>query len=199
MARADCDWSAGLAFARRIQEPGIREIFRYWLERRPPDGVPDWPSIDRKTIPHTCLPNLFLYEYEPEGRFRCKLIGTDLTRIFGRDETGRYLDAILDGAAAALELFKQTVTSGHPVYYRYRATEARGVASMFSRILLPVSSGHGKIDQIFGMVRYGPADHRRRPMEARSAENHLSAVIAATDDDLTPEAPRQNSSRAALR
>jgi len=191
-----------LVFAARIQEPEIREIFRYWLERRPPGGVPDWSSIDPRTIPHKYLPNLFLYEYVPEGRFRCKLIGTDLTRIFGRDETGRYLDEILDGTAATerLELFKQTVASGRPVYYRCRMTAARGERRTFSRILLPVSSGGGKIDQIFGMVRYGPAEHRARQTKPGGSENRLSAVISATDDDLTSDdVSAQNSSLTAFR
>ena len=191
-----------MVFATRIQEPEIREIFRYWLERRPSGGVPDWSSIDPRTIPHKYLPNLFLYEYEPEGRFRCKLIGTDLTRIFGRDETGRYLDEILEGAAATerLELFKQTVTSGRPVYYRCRITGARGERRPLSRILLPVSSGGGKIDQVFGMVRYGPAEHRAWQTKPGGSGNRLSAVISATDDDLTSDdVSAQNSSRTAFR
>lgn len=175
-----------MAFTKKIHEREIREIFQYWLERRPPNGVPDRGSIDPRTIPHKYLPSLFLYESEPGGRFRCKLIGTDITHILGKDETGQYLDEMLDPAVAKerSKLFKQTVASGRPIYYRYRAVTARGDQRLFARILLPVSSGRGKIDHVFGMVRYGPIEHRSEWLKSSATENGLSEVVTATDDDL---------------
>ena len=180
------DGGAELAFTKKIREREIQEIFWYWLERRLRGGVPDRGSIDPKTIPHEYLPSLFLYEYEPEGRFRCKLIGTDIARILGKDETGQYLDEILDPAVAKerLELFEQTVTSGRPVYYRYHAIAGRGERRLFSRILLPVSSGLGKADHVFGMVRYGPMENRAMDRNSLAAGSRLLRVVTATDDDL---------------
>lgn len=175
-----------MAFTKKIREREIREIFQYWLERRPRGGVPDRGSIDPRTIPHKYLPSLFLYESEPGGRFRCKLIGTEIARVLGKDETGQYLDEMLDPAVAEerTNLFKQAVASGRPVYYRYRALTARGEQRLFSRILLPVSSGRGKVDQVFGMVRCGPAEHRPGRLKSAAAGNSLSEVVTATDDDL---------------
>jgi hypothetical protein len=175
-----------MAFTNKIREKEIRDIFRYWLERRGPSGAPAQGRIDPRTIPHKHLPNLFLYEHEPEGRFRCKLIGTDIVRVLGKDDTGRYLDEMLDPPTAVetTNLFEQAVTSGRPVYYRYRALTARGERRLFSRILLPVSSGRGRINQIFGMVRYGPAEYRSGRQRSPAADNRLSEVVAATDNDL---------------
>jgi hypothetical protein len=177
---------AGLAFTSKIREREIREIFQYWLERRPQGSVPDRDSIDPKTIPHKYLPSLFLYEYEPKGRFLCKLIGTEIARILGKDETGQYLDEMLDPRIARerLALFEQTVTTERPVYYRYHAITGRGERRLFSRILLPVSSGRGKVDQIFGMVQYGPIENQATGRNSPTMENSLSEVVAATDDDL---------------
>lgn len=176
-----------MAFTKKIREREIREIFEYWLKRRPHGGVPDRDSIDPRTIPHKYLPSLFLYEAEPEGRFRCKLIGTDITHILGKDETGQYLDEMLDPAVAKerSKLFKQTVASGRPIYYRYRAVTARGDQRLFARILLPVSSAGGKADHVFGMVRYGPVEHRSEWLKSSAPENGLSEVVTATDEDLT--------------
>jgi hypothetical protein len=181
-----CDGSEGLVFTKKIREREIREIFLYWLERRPLDGVPNRRSINPKSISPKHLPNLFLYEYEPEGRFRCKLIGTDIARVLGKDETGQYLDEMLDPQTAreTSNLFEQAVSSGRPIYYRYRALTARGERRLFSRILLPVSSGRGRIDQVFGMVRYGPVEYRPGRLKSPAAENRLSLVVTATDDDL---------------
>lgn len=175
-----------MAFANKIREKEIREIFRYWLDRRQGGGVPQRSSIDPNTIPHKHLPNLFLYQREPEGRFRCKLIGTEIVRVLGKDETGRYLDEMLDPSVdrETANLFEQTSTSGRPVYYRHRAVTARGEQRLFSRILLPVSSGRGGIDQIFGMMQYGPAEYRSTRMKPLVVKNRLTEVITATDDDL---------------
>ncbi|MBE9555336.1 MAG: PAS domain-containing protein [Proteobacteria bacterium] len=176
-----------MIFTKKIHEREIREIFQYWLERRPPNGVPDRGSIDPRTIPYKYLPSLFLYEAEPEGRFRCKLIGTDITRILGRDETGQYLDEMLDPAVAKerSKLFKQAVASGRPVYYRYRAVTARGDRRLFARILLPVASAGDKADHVFGMVRYGSVEHRSERLQPLATENGLSEVVTATDEDMT--------------
>lgn len=175
-----------MAFTEKIREREIREIFRYWLERRPQGSVPDRGSIEPRTIPHGYLPSLFLYEYEPGGRFLCKLIGTDIARVLGKDETGQYLDEMLDPPIARerLALFKQTVATERPVYYRYHAIAGRGECRLFSRILLPVSSGRGKVDQIFGMVRYGPMENPAKGRNSPAAENSLSEVVTATDADL---------------
>ena len=175
-----------MAFAEKIRETEIREIFRYWLERRQRDGVPLRSSIDPNTIPHKHLPNLFLYEQEPGGRFRCKLIGTGIVRVLGKDETGQYLDEMLDPSVdrETSNLFERTLTSGRPIYYRYRTVTARGEQRLFSRILLPVSSGRGGIDQIFGMVQYGPAEFRPRRLKPRVTKSRLTEIVTATDDDL---------------
>lgn len=93
------------------------------------------------------------------GRFRCKLIGTDLALVMGHDETGR------------------------PVYYRYRATTARGTQRLFSQILLPVSSGGERADLVFGMVRYGPVERWIGQGMPSGEENQLSEIVTATDDD----------------
>lgn len=175
-----------MTFTQKIHENEIREIFQYWLERRPQGGVPDRDSIDPTTIPHKYLPDLFHYERDTRGRFRCKLTGTDLVRMLGKDETGRYLDESLDPKIAGewLNLFTQAVDTGRPVYYRYRATTARGAQHLFSRILLPISSGGDQVDQVFGMVRYGPVERWFGREKPSGWENQLSEVVVATDDDL---------------
>ena len=149
--------------------------------------MPDRSSINPGAIPYRYLPNLFLYEREPDGRFRCKLIGTNLERVLGRDDTGQHLDEALDPSFenGRSPLFEQAVATGRPVYYRYRAIVARGEWREFANILLPVSSGRGEVDHVFGMAWFGPTEYEvgRRALLA-VANGRASEVIAATEEDL---------------
>ena len=174
-----------MEFARNIREQEIRDIYRYWLDRRPPGGVPDRGSIDPRAIPHRYLPNLFLYECDAGMRFRCRLIGTDLVRILGGDETGMYLDEILDPPVARerQQLFAEAIETGLPVYYRYCAPAAQGRQRTFSRILLPVASRAGRPDHIFGMALYGPAEDC-----GTDAGNRLIEVVVASNGGLAGRA-----------
>lgn len=168
-------------FVKSIQEDEIRDIFQYWLERCPPGGIPHRGSIDPSTIPYQYLPNLFLYEREESGRFRCKLVGTDLVRVMGRDDTGFCLDETEYGPAAGERqaLFETTVATGRPVYCRYRGVTAHGQERMFSRILLPIASALGRPDQIFGMMLYGPLEVGRSPDRGMLSQDWATEVIVA--------------------
>lgn len=176
-------------FEERIQEEEIRAIFRYWLERCPPGGIPDWDSINPATIPYQYLPNLFLYQCDGSQRFRCKLVGTDLVRVLGRDETGRYLDETHDGppATECHEIFAKAVQSALPVYYRYRGVAAHGQQRTFSRILLPVAAGRDRPAQIFGMMLYGPLEIGPAPYKLQQDSDWLMEVVVACSEDVAED------------
>lgn len=166
------------AFVENIPEAQIRDIFQYWLDRRPADGVPTRGSIDPRTIPSEYLPYLFLYQRDEQGRFVCKLMGTELVEAMGRDETGRYLDCKQDPTASddCLSLFLHALETRCPVYFRHRAKAGNGLPRLFARIVLPLSSKGNVADQIFGMALFDTA------METRNAEGSFDVVIAATAD-----------------
>jgi hypothetical protein len=175
-----------MSFVQGICESEIREIFRYWLERKPAGGVPRRASIDPRTIPHKYLPDLFLYERNADSRFSCRLAGTGLTSVMGRDETGMYLDEVCERVLTFEErsLTLRSLLNGKPVYCRYLAHGASGIPRWFSRILLPVSSDSGGIDQIFGMMRYGPAECRRSELGRFSKKAPAAEIVTAEDCDL---------------
>ncbi len=158
-------------FEERIKEEPIRGILRYWLERCSSNCIPDRGSIDPTTIPYQYLPNLFLYERDESGRFRCKLAGTDLVRVLGRDDTGDYLDETRCGPCAVerQKLFTEVFETAMPVYYRCRGITTHGHQRTFSSILLPVASCDGRPVLIFGMMLYGP-------LEVPSADDHPAAT-----------------------
>lgn len=180
-------------FMQKIGEFEMREIFQYWLERKPADGVPSRASIDPRTIPHKYLPDLFLYERDTGDRFRCRLAGTGLTSVLGRDETGKHLDDLLGPLLTAEELNSVTVaiSRGIPVYCRYRGLGASGIPRSFSRILLPLSSDDGRVNQIFGMVCFGPVECRRSELGRSLRKARTAEIVIAENRDMAVGGKRQ--------
>ncbi len=173
-----------------IGEAEIRELLLFWLRRRPDEGVQMRREIDPSRIPAAHLPHLFLYAREGDGRFLCKLVGTELSRLFGPNQTGRYLDEILPAPAAQnrTELFLAALQSQRPVYFRGSYIFADGQQRPYARILLPVSSAGGVADQIFGMARFGPFERDIPAARAARAANLPDDVFQPSEADLVAAA-----------
>lgn len=173
-------------FLEAIREPEIRELFLFWLRRRPEGGVPTRKDIDPSRIPAPHLPYLFLYQRQRDGRFQCKLIGTELARIFGHDATGKHLDEILPAPMVQdrVAMFGRVLDTGMPIYYRGPVVLRTRHQRRFARILLPLSSSESVVDQVFGMARFGPIDRQVPQRIADKARNEPTHVVGATGEDL---------------
>ena len=147
-----------VAFLDEIREPELREVFLYWLAKRSGRTVPLRKDIGPAGIDPRHLPHLFMYRREADGRLRCVLMGTEIVKIFQRDETGLYLDDILPDHSrkSRLKLFARCVDDQRPVYYAGPALIPTRDRRRVGRILLPLSSDGEVSDHIFGIARFGP-------------------------------------------
>ncbi len=173
-------------FLEAIRESEIRELFLFWLRRRPEGGVPTRKDIDPSQIPARHLPYLFLYQRQKDGRFQCKLIGTALAKVFGHDATGKYLDEVLPAAMARdrHEMFARVLDTEMPIYFRGPIVLRNRHQRRFARVLLPLSSRKSVADQVFGMARFGPVDRQVPRRIAEKARNEPTHVVGATAEDL---------------
>lgn len=77
-----------------LYSPILKELYAYWDSLRDGDGLPSRPQIEPMRIPKL-LPYVILTDVEhAPRRFRRRLIGTHITSVVGRDNTGRYFDEI---------------------------------------------------------------------------------------------------------
>jgi hypothetical protein len=74
-------------FDREAVYPGNRGILEYWLSLRRDDALPQRADFDLRHIRQS-LPKLSVIQIWPEERLVCRLSGTALVRIVGRDLTG---------------------------------------------------------------------------------------------------------------
>lgn len=180
-----------MSFFESIREPELREIFRFWLERRRDAGVPAWHSITPADISPKLLPNLFLYAREKNGRFCCKLIGTEVGRVFGGRQTGRCLDEILPPKVAQHRagLFQRVLDTARPVYFRGHAVTQPGQIRQYSRLLLPLASSDRAVDLVFGMALFGPPEWQAPSMDVEKMCTIPAQILFAAEQDL--DAPEE--------
>lgn len=102
----------------RLSHPDHLELYRYWLARKPPNGLPRRRDFDPVDVPHL-LPRLALIAAEPEGagvRYRYRLAGTEIVSRAGRDPTGKSFEELYrdDYLASANALYDSLRESGRP-------------------------------------------------------------------------------------
>lgn len=146
-----------MAFVDELPEGNIREVFEYWQSKRGGRPTPLRADLDPVEFKPAWLPCLFMYRLETNGRFRCILIGTEMVRIYGKDETGMYLDEIVPPkhAASRKRLFERAVRDRLPVFYMGPALIPSGDSRRVERLLLPASSDGTICDHIFGIASFG--------------------------------------------
>lgn len=174
-----------MAFIDALPVGEISEVFSYWLGKRIGGRVPRKRDINPTEFDPGWLPNLFMYRVE-DGRFRCILVGTRIVEVFGRDETGMFLDQMLPAkhAASRQRLFERAVRDRLPVYYVGPSLNANPRYPRVSRLLLPVSSDNVTADHIFGIVKFGAANRGGQAAPLLDSGFEPARIVIATARDL---------------
>ena len=137
-----------------LRGTSLEDCFAFWHQRRQANDVPRKAAIDPVDMPRYILPNLFIYQQMADGRFRCRLAGTEICRVFRHNPTGLYLDDLIVPSAVSSRqrLFSRVLEQRMPVVYGGRLVHSEQSWVRFRRLLLPVSSTGERADHVFGMV-----------------------------------------------
>jgi hypothetical protein len=148
------------AFRQHIRGTNLALCFDFWNSRRLMGALPLKLSIDPVEMPLSILPNLFLHEWEGPGKFRCRLAGTEICRVTGRDPTGLYLQEQVSPEArgSRIHLFTEVLDRAAPAVYGGRISDDPRNRMQFKRLLLPVSRDGSTADFIFGMLIFPKFD-----------------------------------------
>ena len=134
----------------------IRDAYNYWLSLSNNGRVPTRQSIDPTAISVETVPHIVLIdvEYGPEQRFRYRLVGTGVTRIFGADYTGNYLDEMDQGQVfGRIQAFYSLVCKDQQPSMLYGSYLAKsGIAFDVARLVMPLSDDGNRVDALFCIV-----------------------------------------------
>jgi hypothetical protein len=78
-------------------EPLLLSALAYWDRKRGGRILPERRDVDPLELDRRLLPQLLLIEIDG-GRYRFRLVGTEIVRRLGFDPTGRHVEDVLSGA-----------------------------------------------------------------------------------------------------
>ena len=144
-SRSSYDYSA---------DPILGAALGYWRAKRGNRLMPSRRDLDPAEVP-TLLPNLQLIEIV-DGRYRFRLVGSELVRAYGSDYTRQYADEFFEGARARniLEVYEIVRVTRRPAFMRSRYETARGVSFVANRLYLPLSADGRDVNMILGALTF---------------------------------------------
>lgn len=125
------------------------EIYRYWEQSRGRRRMPGRADFDPAAI-RTALPHLLLLDIV-DGRFRYRLVGTQVSADIGRDMTGTFAGSHVHPpgyAQAIIDLYERVRRSGRPLFALADYETPAGVIQALSRLLLPLGADGRNVDMI---------------------------------------------------
>jgi hypothetical protein len=168
-----------------LRGTALQTCLDFWRRHRQAAAVPLKAAMDPVEMPSRILPNLFIYQQTEDGRFRCRLAGTEICRVFRHNPTGLYLDNLVVPSAvpSRQRLFSQVLEHGMPVVYSGRLMHTEQSFIRFRRLLLPVSATGEQADHVFGMVIFSESQRIGRGFHALD-DGVPEFEIWATAEDL---------------
>jgi len=153
-ANANYPRTTALDFLQRCR-PTTAAFYRYWDGKRRRRAMPSRADIDPLEMkPWLAGTALVDVTYTPNGpapyELRYRLIGTQPTRLRGRDVTGMRVEIGYFGAdlAAALENYRLVIQEKVLVYDWDRTPSTDGFAREGETLLLPLSTDGHSVDKV---------------------------------------------------
>jgi hypothetical protein len=136
-------------FLEQIDDPRLRQVYRYWDGLRGSRFAPAYAEVDPVDIPKllSCL-LVTAVESTPQGRrYRYRLCGTEVEQHFGSAMRGRYIDTLMQGPYLTYlqGLYDRLVEQRSAIYtvstYHQQALDTK-------RLMLPLSSDGATVDTV---------------------------------------------------
>lgn len=143
--------------------PVLDDLKALWNKIRGDRELPERDEFDLGTV-QRWAPHLSIATVAPDGRFQFRLFGTLLTRVYGRDLTGCFLDELtpIDLWSVILLHYREVVATRRPLFAPISVANGRWYNEV-SRLLLPLSSGGGDVAFVMG------ADYSRTDITTAAA------------------------------
>jgi len=138
----------------QIEAAGLRDVFAYWDKLRGARIAPARREIRPDQIPRAMLPSLFIIEViaGPKQQFRYRLFGTEVTKEYGSDPTGKFahevdLDSIAD---RIIGIYETVAATAQPSIKKWRYAKSDGRVLDYESLILPLSDDGATVNFLLG-------------------------------------------------
>lgn len=130
-------------------DPILGPLYAYWRRQRGARAMPRRADIMPGEIPRL-LPHIQIVD-RVDGRYRYRLSGTAINEAYGREHSGKFLDAVLtpDRLRLAIETYDQLYAAKRPLVARsvLLTRDDRRVVAL--RLMLPLSDDGTTVNKVF--------------------------------------------------
>jgi hypothetical protein len=148
--------------------PLLAELLAYWRGKCGDRAMPPRAAIDPSELLDHIGWIILTDVLESPPRFRYRLIGTEITRLVGRDMTGRFLDEVYVPAIheIAVSGFRWIIEHRRPLRITGTLDHAQNKQIMMESIDLPLSSDGETVTMILTRTLYS---REARPKSTKPA------------------------------
>jgi hypothetical protein len=143
------------AFA-HVRDERLRRLLRHWLERRGDGLAPRRSAIDPTAI-GPILASVWMCDYLPaDRRFRMRLAGEDINRLFGRNITQCMFEEIIAPPllAEVIRRYRRVVDEPAIMHCDGHIYLASNRSEIGERLVLPLADDSGAIRHVIGASVY---------------------------------------------
>jgi hypothetical protein len=135
-----------------ITDPNLQKLYDYWLQKRGARLAPQRADIDPADLKFILSYIYSLDVLGPPYRFRFRVAGTEITKEYGEEITGKFADEVDFDRAGDLILgeYESVARDGRPLVNRVQFTKRDGRDLDCEHLILPLSMDGKKIDILFG-------------------------------------------------
>jgi hypothetical protein len=135
-------------------DPVLGGALAYWKDMRGHRRMPARRDFDPTAVP-MLLPHLQLIDIV-DGRFRYRLVGTELVEMFGRDYTGQFPDELFPGPRGRMicDVFSAVLKARQPMFLRNCYITTKNLDLVANRLYLPLSEDDEAVNMILGALTF---------------------------------------------
>jgi hypothetical protein len=139
-----------------VRDARLHLLLDHWLDGRGGDAIPLRSAIDPSAIV-SVLPNIWLCEFNPiDERFRMRLAGEEINKLYGRNISSCYFDEIADAAFLPVmnRRYRGIIEQPAILHCAGLIYFSNSSPVVGERLGLPLRKDDGQITQIIGVSVY---------------------------------------------
>jgi hypothetical protein len=134
-----------------VSSSSLATALSLWESWRGSKKAPTWQDVELYEFPSSLLPMVTVVDVLDDGRdFKYRFWGSELSRLFGREETGLLLSehAVSESGKIRFSQFKEVISRFQPALFMTIFEKSEGSIAKKLNLRLPIADEPDKVTKI---------------------------------------------------